>query len=71
MSTFLRLLSIAFLGFVGGSSLMLADYWGEGKIEAMKIGGRYRFTKSVLDRWLGEKNSGAHDVSGQISRSAE
>lgn len=64
MSTSLRLLSIAFLGFVGGSSLMLTDYL-EGKIEAAKIGGRYRFTKSLLDRWLGKKTSGVGDVSGR------
>lgn len=40
-------------------------YIWEGKIEAPKIGGRYRFTKSLLDRWLGKKTSGAGDVSGQ------
>ena len=40
-------------------------YIWEGKIEAPKIGGRYRFTKSLLDRWLGKKSSGANDVSGR------
>ncbi|MDK2743078.1 MAG: TOBE domain-containing protein [Nitrospira sp.] len=40
-------------------------YIWEGKIEAPKIGGRYRFTKSLLDRWLGKKPSGADDVSGR------
>jgi len=40
-------------------------YIWEGKIEAPKIGGRYRFTKSLLDRWLGKKHSGADDVSGR------
>lgn len=37
-------------------------YIWEGKIEAPKIGGRYRFTKSLLDRWLDKKISGAGDV---------
>lgn len=40
-------------------------YIWEGKIEAAKIGGRYRFTKSVLDQWLGKKTSAAADVSGR------
>ena len=40
-------------------------YIWEGNIEAPKIGGRYRFTKSLLDRWLGKKSSGVHDVSGR------
>ncbi|UVT17096.1 MAG: TOBE domain-containing protein [Nitrospira sp.] len=40
-------------------------YIWEGKIETAKIGGRYRFTKSLLDRWLGKKSSGADDVSGR------
>ena len=40
-------------------------YIWEGRIEAAKIGGRYRFTKALLDRWLGKKNSGADDVSGR------
>lgn len=40
-------------------------YIWEGKIEAPKIGGRYRFTKSLLDRWLGKKVSGVDDVSGR------
>lgn len=42
-------------------------YIWEGKIEAPKIGGRYRFTKSLLDRWLGKKVSGVDDVSGEDS----
>lgn len=40
-------------------------YIWEGKIDAPKIGGRYRFTKSLLDRWLGKKSSGVDDVSGR------
>lgn len=40
-------------------------YIWEGKIEAPKIGRRYRFTQSLLDRWLGKKHSGADDVSGR------
>ncbi|MBL8036029.1 MAG: TOBE domain-containing protein [Nitrospira sp.] len=40
-------------------------YIWEGKIEAPKIGRRYRFTKTLLDRWLGKKSSGADDVSGR------
>jgi len=40
-------------------------YIWEGKIEAPRIGGRYRFTKALLDRWLGKKNSGDDDVSGR------
>lgn len=40
-------------------------YIWEGKIEAPKIGKRYRFTKSLLDRWLGKKTRGADDVSGR------
>ena len=40
-------------------------YIWEGKIEAPKIGGRYRFKKSLLDRWLGKKKSGSEDVSGR------
>ena len=40
-------------------------YIWEGRIEAPKIGRRYRFTKTLLDRWLGKKTSGADDVSGR------
>lgn len=40
-------------------------YIWEGKIEAPKIGRRYRFTKALLDRWLGKKSSDADDVSGR------
>ncbi len=40
-------------------------YIWEGKIDAPKIGGRYRFTKSLLDRWLGKQSSGVDDVSGR------
>ncbi len=40
-------------------------YIWERKIEAPKIGGRYRFTKSLLDRWLGKKTAGTDDVSGR------
>ena len=36
----------------------------EGKIQASKIGGRYRFKRSLLDRWLGKK-SDAEEVSGR------
>ena len=40
-------------------------YIWDGKIETPKIGERYRFTKALLDRWLGKKISGAEDVSGR------
>jgi molybdopterin-binding protein len=36
----------------------------EGKIPGSKIGGRYRFKKSLLDKWLGKKAEG-EDVSGR------
>jgi molybdopterin-binding protein len=39
-------------------------YMWEGKIHSSKIGGRYRFKKSLLDRWLGKKPEG-EDVSGR------
>ena len=39
-------------------------YMWEGKLPSSKIGGRYRFKKSVLDRWLGKKPEG-QDVSGR------
>lgn len=39
-------------------------YMWEGKIPASKIGGRYRFKKSLLDRWLGKKAEG-EEVSGR------
>jgi len=39
-------------------------YMWEGKIPSSKIGGRYRFKKSLLDRWLGKKVEG-EDVSGR------
>ncbi|HXX73989.1 MAG TPA: TOBE domain-containing protein [Nitrospiraceae bacterium] len=40
-------------------------YIWEGKIQAPKIGGRYRFKKSLLDLWLGKKKSGTEDMSGR------
>ncbi|MBX3235187.1 MAG: TOBE domain-containing protein [Nitrospiraceae bacterium] len=40
-------------------------YIWEGKIEAPKIGGRYRFKRVLLDRWLGKHSSGTEDVSGR------
>ncbi len=40
-------------------------YIWEGKIQAPKIGGRYRFKRVVLDRWLGTHSPGAEDVSGR------
>lgn len=39
-------------------------YLRQGKIQQSKIGGRYRFKKSSLDRWLGTKGSG-EEVSGR------
>jgi molybdopterin-binding protein len=39
-------------------------YLWEGKIPTSKIGGRYRFKKAMLDRWLGEKPEG-DEVSGR------
>jgi molybdopterin-binding protein len=39
-------------------------YMWEGKIQASKIGGRYRFKRSLLDRWLGKKSE-AEEVSGR------
>ncbi len=39
-------------------------YMWEGKIPSSKIGGRYRFPKSLLDKWLGKKAEG-EDVSGR------
>jgi molybdopterin-binding protein len=39
-------------------------YLWEGRIPSSKIGGRYRFKKSLLDRWLGKKPEG-EDVSGR------
>ena len=39
-------------------------YMWEGKIPSSKIGGRYRFKQSLLDRWLG-KTPGGDDVSGR------
>jgi molybdopterin-binding protein len=39
-------------------------YMWEGKIPSSKIGGRYRFKKSLLDRWLGKRAEG-EDVSGR------
>ena len=39
-------------------------YLWQGKIPSSKIGGRYRFKKSLLDKWLGKKAEG-EDVSGR------
>ena len=39
-------------------------YMWEGKIPSSKIGGRYRFNRSILDRWLGKKPEG-EEVSGR------
>jgi molybdopterin-binding protein len=39
-------------------------YMWEGKIPSSKIGGRYRFKKSLLDKWLGKDPEG-QDVSGR------
>jgi molybdopterin-binding protein len=40
-------------------------YIWEGRIQAPKIGGRYRFKRSLLDHWLGKKKSGTEDMSGR------
>jgi molybdopterin-binding protein len=39
-------------------------YLWEGKIPGSKIGGRYRFKKTLLDKWLGKKAEG-EDISGR------
>ncbi len=39
-------------------------YLREGKIPQSKIGGRYRFKKASLDRWLGTKEAG-EEISGR------
>ncbi len=39
-------------------------YLWQGKIPSSKIGGRYRFKKSLLDKWLGTKAEG-EGVSGR------
>lgn len=40
-------------------------YIWEGKLHAPKIGGRYRFSKSLLDRSMGKQKAGGEDVSGR------
>lgn len=40
-------------------------YIWEGKIQAPRIGGRYRFKKMLLDRWLGKKAPGTEELSGR------
>src|SRR5262245_55807902 len=40
-------------------------YIWEGKIQAPRIGGRYRFKNILLDRWLGKKAHGTEDLSGR------
>jgi len=47
-------------------------YMWEGKIPSSKIGGRYRFKKSLLDKWLGkapegEAVSGRNKLVGTVS----
>ena len=46
-------------------------YMWEGKIPISKIGGRYRFNRSMLDRWLeraeGEEVSGRNKLVGIVS----
>jgi len=47
-------------------------YLWAGKIPSAKIGGRYRFKKSLLDRWLGkqpegEAVSGRNKLAGKIT----
>src|ERR1700704_5639744 len=47
-------------------------YMWEGKIPSSKIGGRYRFKRTVLDRWVGKKpegegGSGGHQLGGIFS----
>jgi molybdopterin-binding protein len=47
-------------------------YLWRGQIAGPKIGGRYRFKKSLLDRWLGKKPvgeeiSGRNKIVGKIS----
>jgi molybdopterin-binding protein len=42
----------------------LYRYMWEGRIQSSKIGGRYRFKKSLLDQWLGKRPEG-EDVSGR------
>ncbi len=47
-------------------------YLWSGKIPSSKIGGRYRFKTSLLDRWLGEKPegeaiSGRNQLPGTVS----
>jgi molybdopterin-binding protein len=39
-------------------------YLRENKIEASRVGGRYRFKKSLLNRWLGQQPVG-EEVSGR------
>ena len=39
-------------------------YMWEGKVPSSKIGGRYRFKKSLLDKWLGKEPEG-QAVSGR------
>ncbi|MHB8481864.1 MAG: TOBE domain-containing protein [Nitrospiria bacterium] len=39
-------------------------YLWRGDIPGSKIGGRYRFKKSLLDRWLGKKPAG-EEISGR------
>jgi len=53
-------------------------YMWQGKIPSSKIGGRYRFKKSLLDRWLGKKAEGEevnlevgeHKITAVITRDA-
>ncbi len=41
--------------YLGISTDTLYRYIGEGKVPAFKLGNRWKFRKTVLDRWMEQK----------------
>jgi excisionase family DNA binding protein len=50
--------------YLGVSADTLYKYLSRGRIPAFKLGNRWRFKKSMLDRWM-ERQSQAGDAAGR------
>ena len=48
--------------YLGVSPDTLYKYVSEDKIPAFKLGNRWKFKKTLLDRWMESKSSGGEDV---------
>jgi excisionase family DNA binding protein len=56
--------------YLGVSKVALYKYVAEEKVPAFKLGNRWRFKKTVLDRWMESQSAPSKDRRSRLLRAA-